>query len=124
MINFKWAPLPTQVMVRLVSLTQLLPWKTNGESTIQEKTTREGRTEKVKGIPILKTLDYSFLAKIFEVGDAIQYNLGVLCNWPEGSDLSLVTDDVVTSIDLEPDGKKMSVQLNNSSKIISSLHLV
>ena len=43
----------------------------NGESTIQEKVTREGCTEKVERISIPNTLDYSFSANIFEVGDAI-----------------------------------------------------
>ena len=86
---------------------------------------REGRTKKVKGIPIPKILGYSFLANIFEVGDVMQYKLRVLSNEPEESDPSLIPDAIITSINLELNGKKAtSIQLNNSDNIIDSFCLV
>jgi hypothetical protein len=96
----------------------------NEENITQEKTSMEGRTKNVKGIPLPKTLDYSLVANIFEVGDEIQYKLRVLSSELERSDSSLITDDVMTLINLEPDGKTTTVQLNNGDKIINSLHLV
>ena len=54
----------------------------------------------------------------------IQYKLRVLSNEPEGSNPSLITDAVITLINLELDGKTTSVQLNNGNKIINSLHLI
>ena len=96
----------------------------NGEIITQEKTLTKGRTKKVKGIPLPKTLDYSFLANIFEVGDEIQYTLRVLSNELERSDPSLITDAVITLINLGMDGKTTFFQLNNGNNIINSLHLV
>ena len=96
----------------------------NGENITQEKTSMEGRTKKVKGIPLPKTLDYSFLANIFEVGDEIQYKLRDLSYEPKQSNQSIITNAVTTSINLETDGKTTTVQLNNGGKIINYLHLV
>ena len=117
--------LPTLVMVSLVSLIRPLLWKEISVGTWRTQfNMREGHTGKVKGTTIPKTLDYSFLENIFEVGDAIQYKLRVLSNATEGSDLSLVTNDVITSINLKLDGRMTSVQLNNGDKIIYSICLV
>ena len=55
----------------------------NGNSTITEK--------------VPKTLDHSFPTNIFEVGDAIQYKFKVPSSTPEGSEPSLITDDVITT---------------------------
>jgi len=88
----------------------------NGENIAEEKTSMEKHKEKVKGIPLPKSLDYSFLGNIIEVGDEIQYK--------ERSGSSLINDAVITSINLDPGGKTTTVQLNNGDKIINSLHLV
>ena len=88
----------------------------NWENNTQEKTSMEGPTKKSKGIPLPKTLDYSFLGNILEVGDEIQYKLRSVS--------SLITDAVITLINLDPGGKTTTVQLNNGDKIIDSLHLV
>ena len=54
--------------------------------------------------------------RILEVRDEIQYK--------ERSGSSLITDAVITSINLDPGGKTTTVQLNNGDKILNSLHLV